>query len=51
MRFFKKGSTGARGKNIFAGNGEKPGWFYNGAWDIFEVSLHNWQRGANVPVL
>ena len=28
----------------------KPGmvsWFYNGGWEIFKVSLHRCQRGAN----
>ena len=23
------------------------GFFYNGGWDTFKVSLHSWQRGAN----
>ena len=39
-----------RGWEVFTRNGgsqEWGGFFYNGGWDTFKVSLHSWQRGAN----
>ena len=42
------------GSKIFTRNGgsqESWGWFYNGGWGLFKVSLHTWQRGANPPIL
>ena len=39
------------GWEIFTKIGEEPGmtegWFYNRGWEVFRVSLHSWQRGAN----
>ena len=40
---------------IFTRKGGKPGmtggWFYNRGWEVFRVSLHSWQRGANLLIL
>ena len=57
MRFFKNGCNEAvvvSWWEIFTRNGGKPGmeWVRGGGviiggWEIFRVSLHSWQRGAN----
>ena len=49
---FKNGCNGEDGKFLVVIEGKQGmrwGWFYNGGWKIFEVSLHSWKRDANTP--
>ena len=46
MRLFKDGCRTGWGEPRMGGRG----WFYNGGWEIFKVSLHSWQRDAK-PLL
>ena len=63
MKFFENGYNGGDGKFSLEMEGGKPGmWggggegeggfgFIMGGWEIFKVSLHSWQRGANPLIL
>ena len=61
MNFFENGYNGGGGDGKFSlemGEGSQEcGWggggfgFIMGGWEIFKVSLHSWQRGANPLVL
>ena len=48
MKFFENGYNG-EGWEIFTRNGGEAR--NGGRWEIFKVSLHSWQRGANPLIL